>query len=356
MKENKQTKNIRGGGAEPLVSVLIPCYNNEEYVEEAVRSILKQSYKNLEVICLDDCSTDSTLKILERISQEDERVKLIKNSVNQGRPFARNKLVTAAKGAYIAWLDSDDVALPSRIEAQLKYLLKNKNIKLCGTMAYFIDKDGKNIGKSAKLFNKIDAAFTTKYGAPMFNPSVMGEAKVFKDNPYNQEFLTAQDYELWIRLVFHKKIHLGNLNKRLIKYRFHSKQITSTSHGKQEEAHFKAVLINGLIAEKDIKAFKNIYSSMEENVAQSTPFAKEYLSQIYADIKEAKKAFPHSLLSIRALYIAFVPLLSHFIKMKEYKTLLASLTHPTVFLVFCRAIIKKVYYIVTGKERKNKSK
>lgn len=109
----------------PLVTVCMSCYNAERYVEHAVRSILAQTYQNIEVILLNDKSSDNTLQILERLQQEDERITLIDNPVNQGAYRSRNQAFSKAKGKYFTVLDADDFALPQRIEMQVKHLEVN---------------------------------------------------------------------------------------------------------------------------------------------------------------------------------------------------------------------------------------
>ena len=111
---------------EKLVSVIIPCYNAEKYLRESVESIINQSYPNLEIICIDDCSTDSTLAILEELASRDARVKVLHNSRNMKIASSLNRGLEYSTGEYIARMDADDIALPKRIEKQVDYLEKNK--------------------------------------------------------------------------------------------------------------------------------------------------------------------------------------------------------------------------------------
>ena len=106
----------------PLVSVIIPCYNAEKYVEEAIRSIMTQTYSNLEIIVTDDCSSDNTLMILETLAAEDSRIKVIKNEKNLKIVKSLNNMIEVAQGKYIARMDADDISLPERIEKQVSFL------------------------------------------------------------------------------------------------------------------------------------------------------------------------------------------------------------------------------------------
>ena len=106
--------------ASPLISVIIPCYNAEKYVEQAVRSIMNQTYKNQEILCTDDCSIDSTLSILERLATEDSRIRIIRHTENKKLIFTLNELVQESKGDYIARMDADDISLPQRAKVPKK--------------------------------------------------------------------------------------------------------------------------------------------------------------------------------------------------------------------------------------------
>ena len=133
----------------PLVSVIIPCYNAENYVEEAVRSIMTQTYKNLEIIVTDDCSTDNTLKVLRNLAVEDSRIKIIENKENLKIVKSLNNMINIAQGKYIARMDADDISFPERIEKQLAFMDANPEYGLCGTNALCIDEKG----KKTKIFD-----------------------------------------------------------------------------------------------------------------------------------------------------------------------------------------------------------
>ncbi|MDE3946029.1 glycosyltransferase family 2 protein, partial [Glaesserella parasuis] len=123
----------------PLVSVIIPCYNAENFVESAVRSIMEQTYSNLEIIVINDCSSDNTGEILKRLAEEDPRIKYIENEQNLKLPKTLNKGINLAKGDYIARMDSDDISLPVRLEKQVEFMLSNKNIDIVGCNMQHMD-------------------------------------------------------------------------------------------------------------------------------------------------------------------------------------------------------------------------
>lgn len=122
----------------PKISVLIPAYNAEKYITEAVESILDQSFKDFELIIIDDCSKDGTWKIIQELTLKDNRIKAIKNEKNLGISGTRNKLISLSKAKYIAWQDADDISLPYRLEKQYNYMEINTDVGICGGyLAYF---------------------------------------------------------------------------------------------------------------------------------------------------------------------------------------------------------------------------
>ena len=127
----------------PLVSIITPVFNREEYISLCINSILNQTYRHFEYFIIDDGSADKTSKIIEEYLQSDKRITVITNSYNLGATKSYNKGVEASKGKYLMRLDSDDIAFPDRIEKQINYLEKNKKIFALGTGSELIDENGK---------------------------------------------------------------------------------------------------------------------------------------------------------------------------------------------------------------------
>ncbi len=128
----------------PLVSVLIPCYNVEKFVEESVNSILNQTYTHIEVIAINDCSTDRTGEILYSLAKEDPRITVISNEENLKLIKTLNKGIKLCSGEYIARMDSDDIALPTRIEKEVDFLEKNKDHDIVSTLFYAFRSENPN--------------------------------------------------------------------------------------------------------------------------------------------------------------------------------------------------------------------
>ncbi len=110
---------------EELVSIIMPCYNSEKFIGEAIESVLAQTYSNWELLITDDCSKDSSRKIVEEYEKKDNRVKLFCLKENSGSGIARNKSIEEAKGRFIAFLDSDDIWFPNKLELQIKFMMDN---------------------------------------------------------------------------------------------------------------------------------------------------------------------------------------------------------------------------------------
>lgn len=169
----------------PLVSVIIPCYNAEKYVESAVRSIMNQFYKNLEIIVTDDCSTDDTLEILQNLAKEDSRIKLYKNEANLRIVKTLNNMILQANGKYIARMDADDFSLPERIEKQVLFLEQNSDFSFCGTNVYKIDENRKIVGKSVLPETFEDNKLFLKFYSTFYHPTVIFRSDVYKKNLYD---------------------------------------------------------------------------------------------------------------------------------------------------------------------------
>ncbi len=201
----------------PLVTVGIPFYNSERYLSDAVNSTLNQTYTNLEIILMDDGSTDSSLKIAQAFEQNDERVRLISDGKNMGLPKRLNQLSKLAKGIYYARMDADDIMFPNRIKFQVDYLLSNSKVDLLGTGLIAIDNNNAIIGsRIAGFSNKITLKTTIKDPwAP--HPSITGKSMWFKQNKYDETLRRSQDFELWIRTV--ENSNFVRLKEPLLFYR-----------------------------------------------------------------------------------------------------------------------------------------
>ena len=138
---------MMNNNCEELISILMPTYNVEKFVEEAVRSILCQTYKKFELIVVDDCSTDMTFEILQRLASEDERIKLFRNEVNSKICKTLNKALKYARGKYIGRMDGDDISTPDRFRVLKNFMDEHPDVALVGSNMITIDEDGREISR-----------------------------------------------------------------------------------------------------------------------------------------------------------------------------------------------------------------
>lgn len=204
----------------PTVSVIIATYNRDKFIGEAVQSILDQTYKDFEIIIVDDGSSDSTKEIIE--SLKDPRVHYYYQE-NKGRSNARNKALALAKGKYITFLDSDDLYLPSKLEIQVKYMEENPDIHMIYTSAYCIDEIGNSLKHKyeAKTSGKIykDIAFFVPVTITL--PTVMVRKEVFeKAGNFDEVMYRFEDTDMWRRISKHYQI--GAISEFTCKLRTHS--------------------------------------------------------------------------------------------------------------------------------------
>lgn len=206
--------------SQPVVSILMPAFNAEKYIAQAIESILDQSFAEFELIILNDGSIDDTRAIIKRF--QDQRIRLIDLQKNQGLVKVRNRLVEEARGKYIAFLDADDIALPHRLKLQVDFLNLD-TADLCGGSYYsFYESKGKT--KSSKeRYTDADIRALITISSPLCNPAVMGKAEMFKKFPYRSGKDYAEDYSLWAELAL-AGYRFANLPEKLITYRIHDKQ------------------------------------------------------------------------------------------------------------------------------------
>lgn len=211
----------------PLISVIMSVYNEEQYVEKSIRSILNQTEQDFEVIIFDDCSTDATPDLIERI--QDDRIRLYRNTENCGLTRNLNQGLKLAEGKYIARMDGDDFSLPARFEKQVKYLEENPGVMLIGCWT-------QNFGASflhAKLRENSQELKARMLVRPVFaHPGFMMRKELIeKGYFYDEAFRTAQDYDFASRVA--EKFEIGMVQEVLLFYRVHDKQISNLAGTEQ---------------------------------------------------------------------------------------------------------------------------
>ncbi len=207
------------------VSVVMAAWNVEQHIEAAVGSVLSQTYPILELVVVDDGSTDSTPARLQGIASRDARLRVVRQP-NSGFASARNAALRLVRGEWIANADADDVQLPHRIAEQMKALDVAPEVTVCGGAVEVWD--GSEQPGRAALQPSSDAEIRTvlPFGSPIFDPTVVYRASLLpKDQGlYDPSFRMAADYDLWTRLA--PSARFMNLPQVLTRYRRHPSQIT----------------------------------------------------------------------------------------------------------------------------------
>jgi len=209
----------------PLVSVLMPAYNSELYIAQAIDSILDQTYSNLELLIFDDGSSDGTRKVIE--SYSDPRVIKVLSDQNYGVVRARNELIDRANGKYIALMDADDIADPTRLQKQVQ-ALESDDCDICGSAQWVLDEATKKLKKSKDRFTDPDLRALLSVYCGLCNSTITGKTEIFKRFKYDTSILTSEDYFLWVQMAA-AGYRFINLKDRLITYRRYPAQ-TSAVH------------------------------------------------------------------------------------------------------------------------------
>lgn len=224
----------------PTVSVLLPVYNAEKFLNEAIESVISQSLVDWELILIDDGSTDSSLNILETFATQDSRIKIYKNEQNLGLIATLNKGVELCNGDYIARMDADDIMQPNRLEKQVLFLERNRGYGMCGTNALIIDQEGHETGRIVNLASNELLRINLLFSVPFVHPSIMFRKEIFNDIEYDLDYKHVEDYDLWVRFSTEWKI--ANLPDFLFKYRWHDKNVSIVHRQYQDEMKHKIIL------------------------------------------------------------------------------------------------------------------
>lgn len=211
----------------PLVSVIMPVYNGERYLPQAIESILCQTLRDFELLILNDGSTDGTAPLIERYARVDSRLRVY-HQENRGLIAALNRLLALSQGPYVARMDADDISLPHRLEAQLNFLEANPSVALVGGAIELID--SLDVPSHIVRFPTSAHAIrrTLLHHSCFAHPAVMMRKDAVQAvGGYRKCFAAAEDYDLWLRLA--ERFQLANLQDPVLQYRVHPHQITSQS-------------------------------------------------------------------------------------------------------------------------------
>ncbi|GAA0434813.1 glycosyltransferase [Lentibacillus halophilus] len=224
----------------PLVTVFIPVYNAQNYIESSLNSIINQSYKKLDILVIDDGSSDNTLEILKAFRSQDNRIRILENENNKGIPYTRNRGLNNAKGEYLAVMDADDIAFTDRIKEQVSFMEIYKNIDVVG--CNFIEL-GKKLfyKKKSKFYDPEELKIRLLFASPIANPSSMIRMSTIKYNniKYDENYFVAQDYDFWFKIS--KVGNFAIVPKFLMKYRVDHNNISNQTRKNKALARRKVI-------------------------------------------------------------------------------------------------------------------
>ncbi|MBT3261553.1 glycosyltransferase [bacterium] len=219
----------------PLVSVCVANYNGAKFIEETLRSLIRQTYQNIEIIVGDNVSTDQSVAIIKKIATEDSRIKYFQNKKNIGYSGNCNKLIQTAQGKYVTIYHSDDVYEPTIVEEEVAFLEANPELAGVYTSQKVIDENRQPISNDGFILNQIphkylilDLVQYLDYLIkqdinPIVCPTSMIKKSVYQElKGYDLNLKYVDDVDMWLRIL--EKYNVGIVNKKLVNYRVHSAQ------------------------------------------------------------------------------------------------------------------------------------
>lgn len=233
-----------------MISVVMPVYNAESFLNEAIESILNQTFGDFEFIIINNASTDNSKKIIH--SYSDPRIKYIENDVNMGLVYSLNKGIDSSSGKYIARMDADDISMPERFFKQVNFLEQNASVGICGS---WFENFGNITGISQYPADENTIRFKMLYQLPVLHPSVLIRKNILDKYglKYNSNFKQGEDYDLFVRIA--EVSNIANIPEVLIKYRQHTASIKSIN--------------NSVFAEFKNKTISNQFNNMGIEISDS---------------------------------------------------------------------------------------
>ncbi len=276
----------------PLVTVLMPVYNGENTIRDAIESILRQTYREFEFLIIDDGSTDKSVEIVR--SYRDSRIRLVSSEQNSGIAASLNHGVNLATGKYLARMDCDDLSLPERLNNQVEYMEQHPETGVLGTGVYTM-KHKRPAKKRSWPESDPEIKINLLFQNSFFHPSVMLRKSMLGNDPYPTELRYAQDYGLWISLA--SRTQFANLAQQLVQYRTHSTQVTKTS-GHEQAANARTVrqhYLTTLFASTTAEEIELHHCIAERNRDTDLEKAGKWLENII-EANRSKQHFPDDLL------------------------------------------------------------
>ena len=291
----------------PKISLIMSVYNGEDYLSEAIDSVLNQTFEDFELIIINDCSTDGTSEILSEYAKADARVKVHTNEVNLRLPSSLNKAISYAQGKYVARMDADDICLPDRLEKQYKFMEEKPNVALSScrfmTLKNGVISSGGCGGKNDTESVKALLLVTN----PILHPGIIAKTEVIRSLGYDKNFTCTEDLELWTRFVS-EGYDVEIMPEYLMIYRLHDKQITETTLEKQHrevvavQKKYYAKFLEAMDPEQEAFYISGIYFRETLDISKFCAFFK-WLKKTNDKTKQiSKEALSYAMFEILAEY------------------------------------------------------
>lgn len=288
-----------------LVSIILPTYNGQDLIKNSIDSVINQTYKNWELIIVNDCSNDQTPQIINEYAKKDSRIKIINNEKNQKLPASLNIGFKEAKGDYHTWTSDDNEYLPNAIETMVNYLENHQNVSFvyagCKIIKFQNGKDVKQNGISGNLPATIEN---------MLTKCICGACFLYKKEvwlqvgEYDTNKFLAEDYDYWLRVRL--EYEMANINEILYIYRLQPKSLTSSHNKKSMEMAVNLSLYYCPLFEQKYGKIKNnileIRKSWKDNNLKDIKLLKNKIpkKEIYQELKSIYK-FSRDFNIIRAI-------------------------------------------------------
>ena len=229
----------------PRVTVLMSVYNGERYLAEAIDSILAQTYRDFELLIIDDASTDRTAEILA--SYGDARIRVLRNEANRGLTPSLNRGLREARGELVARHDADDRSRPERLAEQVACLDAHPEVAVVGGQADHIDAEGRRRGSSRHPLSAAAARFSLMFGsAVVHSAATFRRALVLALGGYDETFITSQDADLWTRVA--QQADIRNIDRVIVDFRVHPQSVSSTRYTAANVGRIEDVLRRNVLA------------------------------------------------------------------------------------------------------------
>ena len=204
----------------PKISIILPVYNTDRYLDESVQSILNQTFKDFELIIIDDSSTDNSVRIINKYLK-DKRICFIQNKENKGISYNRNLGLKTSRSNFVAIADSDDINYATRLEKQYNFLQENEHISIVGSYVHLIDENGNIFELMKKPTAPEDILAVCFFMGPFVQPSTMfRKDRIMAIGAYREKYTVTQDIDLYFRILF-SGLKGANLPIPLVKFRKH---------------------------------------------------------------------------------------------------------------------------------------